>query len=148
MLVHRGRGGGITDVFGGGIASGIQCSAVGERNLSRITWGVAIVWGMSIVLIGLIQTIRGLTSPKRIKGIRHGRWQCYPGVARRRGPMGEAERGESAPRQMVSYYCAKGHVTRPSFAIGDDREIPAEWDCPVRASRGARCGQPAGADAK
>lgn len=59
VLVHRGGGGGITDVFGGGIASGIQSSAVGERNLSRITWGVAIVWGMSIVLIGLIQKSAG-----------------------------------------------------------------------------------------
>lgn len=55
VLVHRGRGGGITDVFGGGIASGIQSSAVGERNLSRITWGVAVAWGMSIVLLGLIE---------------------------------------------------------------------------------------------
>jgi preprotein translocase subunit SecG len=54
VLIHRGRGGGITDVFGGGIASGIQSSAVGERNLSRITWGVAIAWAMSIVLLGLI----------------------------------------------------------------------------------------------
>lgn len=54
VLIHRGRGGGITDVFGGGIASGIQSSAVGERNLSRITWAVVIVWGMIIVLLGLI----------------------------------------------------------------------------------------------
>lgn len=54
VLIHRGRGGGITDVFGGGIASGIQSSAVGERNLSRITWGVAIAWAMSIVLLGLV----------------------------------------------------------------------------------------------
>jgi preprotein translocase subunit SecG len=54
VLIHRGRGGGITDVFGGGIASGIQSSAVGERNLSRITWGVAVAWAMSIVLLGLI----------------------------------------------------------------------------------------------
>jgi len=59
VLVHRGRGGGITDVFGGGIASGIQSSAVGERNLSRITWGVAIAWAMSIVLLGLIEKYAG-----------------------------------------------------------------------------------------
>ncbi|NTV39133.1 MAG: preprotein translocase subunit SecG [Demequinaceae bacterium] len=59
VLVHRGRGGGITDVFGGGIASGIQSSAVGERNLSRITWGVAIAWGLSIVLLGLIEKYAG-----------------------------------------------------------------------------------------
>ncbi len=56
------------------------------------------------------------------------------------GPLGEEERGESAPRQMVSYYCARGHVTSPSFAIAEDSEIPFEWDCP-------KCGLPAGLDA-
>lgn len=55
VLIHRGRGGGITDMFGGGFASGVQSSAVGERNLTRITWIVAIVWFMTIVLLGLIQ---------------------------------------------------------------------------------------------
>ena len=54
VLIHRGRGGGITDMFGGGLASGIQSSAVGERNLTRITWGVGITWGLVIVLLGLI----------------------------------------------------------------------------------------------
>jgi preprotein translocase subunit SecG len=54
VLIHRGRGGGITDMFGGGLASGIQSSAVGERNLTRITWGVAITWGLIVVLLGLI----------------------------------------------------------------------------------------------
>ena len=54
VLVHRGRGGGITDMFGGGIASGIQSSAVGERNLTRITWAVAAFWGMVVILLGLI----------------------------------------------------------------------------------------------
>ena len=32
------------------------------------------------------------------------------------GPMGEAERGDAAPRVFVSYWCANGHETRPSFA--------------------------------
>lgn len=59
VLVHRGRGGGITDMFGGGIASGIQSSAVGERNLTRITWAVAAVWGMVIILLGLIARFSG-----------------------------------------------------------------------------------------
>lgn len=54
VLMHRGRGGGMSDVFGGGIASGVQSSAVGERNLTRITWGVAIAWAMTVVLLGLI----------------------------------------------------------------------------------------------
>ena len=54
VLVHRGRGGGITDMFGGGFASGVQSSAVGERNLTRITWIVAIGWAMIVVLLGII----------------------------------------------------------------------------------------------
>ena len=53
------------------------------------------------------------------------------------GPMGEAERGEPAPRRRISYWCANGHESRPSFA--DEAEIPDTWDCP-------RCGLPAGQD--
>lgn len=59
VLIHRGRGGGITDMFGGGLASGVQSSAVGERNLTRITWGVAIFWGMTVVLLGLVARFTG-----------------------------------------------------------------------------------------
>jgi hypothetical protein len=51
--------------------------------------------------------------------------------------MGESERGESAPRKRVDYWCANGHCTRPSFAL--DAEVPEMWDC-------ARCGLPAGQD--
>lgn len=51
------------------------------------------------------------------------------------GPMGEAERGESAPRIRISFWCANGHETLPSFA--EDAAIPETWDCP-------RCGFPAG----
>lgn len=53
------------------------------------------------------------------------------------GPMGEAERGESAPRIYVSFYCANSHESTTSFA--HDAEMPEEWDCP-------RCGLPAGTD--
>lgn len=53
------------------------------------------------------------------------------------GPMGEAERGEAAPRVRVSFYCCNGHETIPSFA--NDAPVPDTWDCP-------RCGVPAGRD--
>jgi hypothetical protein len=53
------------------------------------------------------------------------------------GPMGEAERGEQAPRRRVSFWCTNGHECRPSFAA--EAEIPEQWDCP-------RCGYPAGRD--
>lgn len=49
--------------------------------------------------------------------------------------MGEAERGESAPRRRVPFWCANGHVTKPAFA--EDAAVPESWDCP-------RCGLPAG----
>nr|WP_073189893.1 RNA polymerase-binding protein RbpA [Tessaracoccus bendigoensis] len=55
------------------------------------------------------------------------------------GPMGEAERGDTAPRRNVSYFCSGGHVTRPTFAA--DAQIPESWDCP-------RCGLPANMDAE
>jgi preprotein translocase subunit SecG len=54
VLLHRGRGGGIADMFGGGIASGINATGSGEKNLDRITWAVVIVFGMVIVLLGLV----------------------------------------------------------------------------------------------
>jgi preprotein translocase subunit SecG len=54
VLIHRGRGGGMSDVFGGGIAAGISSSGSGERNLDRITWGVVVVFGMVIILLGLV----------------------------------------------------------------------------------------------
>ena len=44
------------------------------------------------------------------------------------GPMGEAERGDSAPRLYVSFFCSNGHETRPAFAA--DAVLPEEWDCP------------------
>src|SRR5690625_7139352 len=53
--------------------------------------------------------------------------------------MGEAERGDTAPRLFVSYWCATGHETRPSFAQDPAVEIPEMWDCP-------RCGLPARQD--
>ena len=53
--------------------------------------------------------------------------------------MGEAERGEIAPRVWISYWCATGHETRPSFAQEPGMVVPEMWDCP-------RCGMPAGQD--
>ena len=54
------------------------------------------------------------------------------------GPMGEAERGESAPRRAVRYFCAHRHESVITFAV--QAEVPETWDCP-------RCGLPASLDA-
>jgi rubredoxin len=53
--------------------------------------------------------------------------------------MGESERGQAAPRIPLSYWCANGHETRPTFAEEAVEEAPVTWDCP-------RCGFPAGQD--
>jgi len=55
ILMHKGKGGGLSDMFGGGISSSIGSSGVAERNLNRITIGAALLWGVVIVLLNLIQ---------------------------------------------------------------------------------------------
>lgn len=55
ILLHKGKGGGLSDMFGGGISSSIGSSGVAERNLDRITIASAVLWGLVIVLLGLIQ---------------------------------------------------------------------------------------------
>jgi preprotein translocase subunit SecG len=54
ILLHKGKGGGISDMFGGGISTSMRSSGVAARNLNRITVGVALVWGVVVVLVGLI----------------------------------------------------------------------------------------------
>ncbi len=54
VLMHKGRGGGLSDMFGGGVSSSLGGSSVAERNLDRITVGVACVWVVCIIAIGLL----------------------------------------------------------------------------------------------
>lgn len=54
------------------------------------------------------------------------------------GPIGEAERGESAPRQSVTYYCSHQHTSVVTFSV--EAAAPESWDCP-------KCGLPASTDA-
>ena len=54
ILMHKGRGGGLSDMFGGGVSSSLGGSSVAERNLDRITVGIAVVWVVSIVALGLL----------------------------------------------------------------------------------------------
>ncbi|HET8603020.1 MAG TPA: preprotein translocase subunit SecG [Marmoricola sp.] len=53
ILLHKGRGGGLSDMFGGGVSSGLGGSSVAERNLDRITIGIGLVWFICIVALGL-----------------------------------------------------------------------------------------------
>jgi preprotein translocase subunit SecG len=54
ILMHKGKGGGVSDMFGGGLSTSMSSSSVAERNLTRITIVIAAVWTTAIVGIGLI----------------------------------------------------------------------------------------------
>ena len=54
VLLHKGRGGGLSDMFGGGVSSGLGGSSVAERNLDRITIGVGVIWFACIIALGLL----------------------------------------------------------------------------------------------
>jgi preprotein translocase subunit SecG len=57
ILMHKGKGGGLSDMFGGGISSAAGSSGVAERNLNRITVSFAVVWFVVVVLLGLITKV-------------------------------------------------------------------------------------------
>jgi preprotein translocase subunit SecG len=54
ILLHRGKGGGLSDMFGGGVSSSVGGSSVAEKNLDRLTVGLGLVWAASIVAVGLL----------------------------------------------------------------------------------------------
>jgi len=54
ILLHRGRGGGLSDMFGGGVTSNLGASGVAERNLNRITVVLGVVWITMVIVLGLI----------------------------------------------------------------------------------------------
>ena len=54
VLLHKGKGGGLSDLFGGGVSSSLGGSAVVEKNLDRLTIICGLVWFVSIVALGLL----------------------------------------------------------------------------------------------
>ena len=54
ILLHAGRGGGLSDMFGGGMSSTLGGSTVVERNLDRLTVGAAIVFGLTSTFLALL----------------------------------------------------------------------------------------------
>lgn len=54
ILLHKGRGGGLSDMFGGGMTSAMGSSGLAERNLNRFTIVLALVWFIAIVALGLL----------------------------------------------------------------------------------------------
>jgi preprotein translocase subunit SecG len=54
ILLHKGRGGGLSDMFGGGMSSSMGSSGVAERNLNRFTIGISVIWAEVIVSLNLL----------------------------------------------------------------------------------------------
>jgi len=54
VLLHKGKGGGLSNMFGGGVSSSLGGSAVVEKNLDRLTIICGLVWFVSIVALGLL----------------------------------------------------------------------------------------------
>ncbi len=59
VLLHKGKGGGLSDMFGGGMSTSVGGSSVAERNLDRITIGLGLVWVACIVGLGLLTKLGG-----------------------------------------------------------------------------------------
>jgi preprotein translocase subunit SecG len=56
VLLHKGKGGGLSDLFGGGVSSSLGGSSIAERNLDRLTYIVVMVW--SAACIGLLLLLK------------------------------------------------------------------------------------------
>lgn len=54
VLLHKGKGGGLSDLFGGGVSSSLGGSSIAERNLDRITYVVISIWTASCVALALL----------------------------------------------------------------------------------------------
>ena len=135
VLLHKGKGGGLSDMFGGGISCSLGGSSVVERNLDRLTVRTGVVWFACIIGLGLLEKrlqlavhrtapARGPTGPSRSYT-----WQVATrSVAAESAPARWA-RPSAATRPPASRLLLVRQRARdaPSFA-----EEPA-WPCP-------RCG--------
>ena len=54
ILMHSGKGGGLSDMFGGSVGAAAQGSTVVERNLDRITIFFGILWFVCIIGLNLL----------------------------------------------------------------------------------------------
>ena len=53
ILMHKGKGGGLSDMFGGGLTQNVGSSGVAEKNLNRWTVIIAVLWVALIITLDL-----------------------------------------------------------------------------------------------
>jgi len=54
VLLHKGKGGGLSSLFGGGMQSNLSGSTVAEKNLDRLTIITALIWVLAIIGLNLL----------------------------------------------------------------------------------------------
>ncbi|WP_263619119.1 MULTISPECIES: preprotein translocase subunit SecG [Rothia] len=54
VLLNKGKGGGLSDMFGGGMTSSLNSSGVASRNLVRLTVTTILIWVFAIIGYGLV----------------------------------------------------------------------------------------------
>ena len=59
ILLHRGKGGGLSSMFGGSFYSSLSGSSVVERNLDRITIIAGVVWAVCVIGLGVLYRTNG-----------------------------------------------------------------------------------------
>ena len=58
ILLHRGKGGGLSSMFGGAVSSSLAGSSVVEKNLNRLTVFCAVIWSVCIVGLGILVKLK------------------------------------------------------------------------------------------
>ncbi len=96
VLLHKGRGGGLSDMFGGGVSSSLGGSSVAERNLDRLTVGIGVIWFACVDRAG---PAAGLLNSRKgpFRGWWRKRYSREPGGGRPDG-RGGARRGRARAR--------------------------------------------------
>ncbi len=59
ILLHRGKGGGLSSLFGGSVSSSLSGSSVVEKNLDRLTIFSGVLWAVCIIGLGLLLKAKG-----------------------------------------------------------------------------------------
>jgi len=59
ILMHKGQGGGLSDMFGGGMTNSLNSSGMASKNLIRLTVTVIVIWVIAVVLYGLALRFNG-----------------------------------------------------------------------------------------
>ena len=57
ILLHRGKGGGLSSMFGGAVSSSLAGSSVVEKNLNRLTVFCGVIWAICVVGLGILLKI-------------------------------------------------------------------------------------------